>query len=90
MTNLGVMYDTGEGVIEDDVEAYAWFNVATAKGQKKAAESREYLKKDPPLPGGLTQPQLESNCLSFGRAHRCQPVLLGRRRSGHGARRQDR
>ena len=34
---LGAMYANGEGVIEDDVEAYAWVNVAAAKGEKKAA-----------------------------------------------------
>jgi len=28
--NLGLMYDNGEGVPEDDVEAYKWFNLATA------------------------------------------------------------
>ena len=45
MTNLGLMYDNGEGVIEDDVEAYAWFNVAAAKGQKMVAEKRDNIKK---------------------------------------------
>ena len=34
MFSLGFMYANGEGV-----EAYAWLNVAAAKGQKEAAES---------------------------------------------------
>jgi hypothetical protein len=34
---LGLMYANGEGVIEDDVEGYAWFNVAAANGFKDAA-----------------------------------------------------
>ena len=41
---LGFMYANGEGVIQDDVEAYAWINVAAAKGQKKAAELRDTIK----------------------------------------------
>ena len=45
MYNLGLMSDNGEGVIEDDVEAYAWFNVAAAKGQKQAADNRDKIKK---------------------------------------------
>ena len=45
MVGLGLMYDYGDGVIEDDVEAYAWFNVAAAKGQNKAAELRDKIKK---------------------------------------------
>ena len=40
------MYKNGEGVIEDNVEAYAWFNVAAANGNKIAAENREQLKKN--------------------------------------------
>ncbi len=40
------------GVLEDDVEAYAWFNVTTAKGLKPAAELREKIKK------GLTPEQI--------------------------------
>ena len=31
-------------MIQDDVEAYAWINVAAAKGQKKAAELRDTIK----------------------------------------------
>ena len=39
------MYVTGEGVIEDDAEAYAWFNVAATNGSKEAAEYRDEIKK---------------------------------------------
>ena len=45
MNNLGLMYENGEGVIQDDVEAYAWFNVAAAKGLKRAAEDRHHRKR---------------------------------------------
>ena len=33
-------------MIEDDVEAYAWFNVAAEIGQKTAAKLRDNIKKN--------------------------------------------
>ena len=42
------MYALGRGVLEDDVQAYAWFNIAAAQGVKGAEESKklaaEYMK----------------------------------------------
>ena len=38
--NLGVMYDKGEGVPEDYVKAYAWFNLAAAQGDKMDCRAR--------------------------------------------------
>jgi hypothetical protein len=38
--NLGVMYDTGSGVSQDYVEAFAWLNLAAAQGQTGAAWNR--------------------------------------------------
>jgi len=32
MIVIGSLYATGQGVIEDDVEAYAWFNVTAGNG----------------------------------------------------------
>lgn len=37
------------GVLEDDVEVYAWSNVAVAKGLKPAAKLRKKIKKNWPL-----------------------------------------
>jgi len=34
--NLGVMYSTGQGVPEDDVEAVAWWRKAADQGQASA------------------------------------------------------
>ena len=34
--NLGLMYASGKGVPEDDVEAYAWLNIAAAQGDAHA------------------------------------------------------
>ena len=49
--NLGAMYDNGLGVIEDDVLAYMWFNIASANGRVSIAgvgpeESRANLERE--------------------------------------------
>ena len=45
--NLGGMYGKGEGVPQDDVEAYKWFNLATtyadAEQREEFAEGRDFL-----------------------------------------------
>ena len=35
------MYANGEGVPQDDAQAYAWFSVAAAQGNTGAAEARD-------------------------------------------------
>ena len=42
--NLGLMYDTGEGVLENYVKAYAWLNLAAAQGDKGAVEFKDCLR----------------------------------------------
>ena len=37
--SLGLMYALGEGVPKDDVQAYAWVNIAAAQGDEKAKEN---------------------------------------------------
>jgi hypothetical protein len=44
--SLGVMYDSGQGVLKDDVNAYAWCNVASANGAKNGSNSREMVAKE--------------------------------------------
>jgi TPR repeat protein len=41
--NLGASYRLGEGVPENDIEAYKWFSVAAAHGWKGCAEQRDSL-----------------------------------------------
>ena len=41
--SLGFMYELGQGVPQDYVQAYMWFNLAAARGTKGAAEWRERL-----------------------------------------------
>lgn len=38
--NLAYVYENGLGVAQDDVLAYLWWNVAAAKGDEIAANSR--------------------------------------------------
>jgi uncharacterized protein len=38
--NLGVMYSNGEGVPEDNVLAYMWFNLAAAQGDEDAQRGK--------------------------------------------------
>ncbi|MBH06222.1 MAG: hypothetical protein CMJ20_07855 [Phycisphaeraceae bacterium] len=44
--SLGVMYLISRGVIQDYVEAYAWYNVASAYGVKDAVKMRDLIKKE--------------------------------------------
>ena len=46
MFNLGLTYAKGRGVIQDYVEAYAWYNVASAYGVKGAVKMRDLIKKE--------------------------------------------
>ena len=41
--NLGVMYQNGEGVLQDDKKAHMWFNIALANGSRKADEFIEII-----------------------------------------------
>jgi uncharacterized protein len=39
--NLGVMYDEGQGVPQDYVQAHMWFNLAGASGHANAIKNRD-------------------------------------------------
>jgi TPR repeat protein len=41
--NLGFMYEDGEGVPEDDVLAYMWYNLAAAQAAFGGAEGKDRL-----------------------------------------------
>ena len=40
---LGFMYDNGEGVPEDDIQAYAWISLASAQGVENSKNAKERL-----------------------------------------------
>jgi TPR repeat protein len=39
--NLGLLYETGQGVLTNKVTAHMWFNIAATKDHGGAVESRE-------------------------------------------------
>ncbi len=41
---LGRMYAMGEGVLEDDVQAYAWYILAAAQGEQQAFKLKDDLR----------------------------------------------
>ena len=42
-TNLGFMYEDGQGVLQDNIKAHMWYNLAAANGYKNADEWRDKL-----------------------------------------------
>jgi TPR repeat protein len=43
--NLGVRYSQGNGVAQDNSQAYVWLSVAAANGPSKAADYRSHVVK---------------------------------------------
>ena len=41
--NLGMMYQNGQGVTQDVMEAYKWYHLAAAQGNTNAARNRDNL-----------------------------------------------
>ncbi len=41
--SLGLMYDQGQGVAQDYLQAHMWFNLAAAQGDEDAAKHRDKL-----------------------------------------------
>ena len=42
--NLGLMYANGEGLPDDYVLAYAWYNLAAAQGNEVARKNKDNLR----------------------------------------------
>jgi TPR repeat protein len=43
--NLGVMYGRGNGVLQDNIYAHMWFNIAVSNGKVNAAKGRDIVAK---------------------------------------------
>ena len=41
--NLGLMYEVGQGVAQDFVQAQIWYNLAAAKGDENARKNRDIV-----------------------------------------------
>jgi TPR repeat protein len=44
-SNLGVMYEDGQGVLKDYAYAHMWYNIAASSGNKTAVKNRYLLTK---------------------------------------------
>jgi len=44
--NLGVMYANGRGVLQDNVYAHMWWNIAATSGDKNASKNRDIVAKE--------------------------------------------
>ena len=42
-SNLGVMYDQGQGIPQDDVLAHMWYNIAASQGIELAIKKRDLV-----------------------------------------------
>ena len=42
-SHLGLMYATGEGVLQNNLRAYVWWSVAAAQGYERAKTNRDIL-----------------------------------------------
>ena len=42
-TILGLLYGEGQGVPQDDAQAYAWLNIAAAQGDKDAKNNKKII-----------------------------------------------
>jgi TPR repeat protein len=54
-TNLGNAYGRGQGVIQDNVYAHMWLNIAASSGDKGAVKNRDIVA------GWMTPSQLEKS-----------------------------
>ena len=43
--NLGLMYAKGQGVIQDNIYAHMWFNIAASNGHTSAVKNRDIAAK---------------------------------------------
>jgi len=43
--DLGSMYEKGQGVVQDYVQAHMWYNLGAARGNKPGRENRDLLAK---------------------------------------------
>jgi len=61
--NLGLMYGKGQGVAQNDVYAYMWFNIAASLGNEDAAKNRDLIAKEM-TPSQIAEAQkLASECV---------------------------
>lgn len=61
---LGVMYLSGEGVLQDFLQAHKWFNIASSQGHKIAKEHLQKLTKDMSPTQAVEAQRLACECVA--------------------------
>jgi hypothetical protein len=65
-TNIGDLYEAGNGVLKDNVLAYQWYSLGAANGSNSAKKSKEYLEtRMTPLEIKMAK-ELIKTCLASG------------------------
>jgi TPR repeat protein len=64
--NLGVMYYSGEGVLQDTVAALMWFNIAAVEGHVHAAENTVIVAKKLSSADIVKAQKMAKRCMSSG------------------------
>jgi hypothetical protein len=65
-TNIGDLYEAGNGVLKDNVLAYQWYSLGTMNGSNSAKKSKEYLEtRMTPLEIKMAK-ELTKTCLASG------------------------
>jgi TPR repeat protein len=60
---LGTMYDNGQGVLQDNVYAHMWMNIAASSGDKDAVKYRGIVAKRMTPADISTAPKLARECV---------------------------
>ncbi|MDC1341956.1 hypothetical protein N8222_09165 [Oceanospirillaceae bacterium] len=62
-SNLGVMYEYGNGVLTDNRRAYMWYNLASYNGSEKAGKNKDIIAKEM-TPADISKAQdMSGRCL---------------------------
>ena len=65
-TNIGDLYEAGNGVLKDNVLAYQWYSLGAMNGSDSAKKSKEYLEtRMTPLEIKMAE-ELTKTCLASG------------------------
>ncbi|MDS9950043.1 MAG: hypothetical protein RI858_02495, partial [Planktomarina sp.] len=65
-TNIGDLYEAGNGVLKDNVLAYQWYSLGAMNGSNSAKKSKEYLEtRMTPLEIKMAE-ELTKTCLASG------------------------
>ena len=63
-TNLGVMYDKGQGVLQDNVLAHMWYNLGAANGSKNGPKNRDSIAEEMTREDISKAQSMASECMS--------------------------